>query len=119
MTESEWQERIRRHLNRPSSGIRVWRQNAGKFQVSDRLGKRWINGAPKGAADLVGLIHGVHLEVECKVKARWTRCQQRWADMVHEHGGIYVLATWVEGRSVEENLAMVEDRVREAWRHAA
>lgn len=147
MTESEWQERVRRHLNRPDSGIRVWRQNAGKWRalrpwpsmkahllmvgraflsfdrkrieralsfVSD-----WVTGAPKGAADLVGLISGTHLEVECKVKEPWSKPQQRWAQNINERGGVYILATWVDGRSIEENLAMVEDRVREAWRHAA
>lgn len=151
MRESEWQERVRRHLNRPGSGMRVWRQNAGKWRALRPWGslrrhigtlagallsldrKRietaltlvsdWVHGAPKGAADLSGLISGgQRLEVECKVDEPWSAVQKRWAHMIGARGGLYVLAKYDPSSSIEDNLAMVEDRIREGarvWRQAA
>lgn len=75
--------------------IRIWRQNAGKFETTRG---HWVEGAPKGAADLVGLViagqhKGRHLEIEVKgPKGRQTDEQRNWERRIREFGGIYVVA---------------------------
>jgi hypothetical protein len=111
MTEGEWMLRLMRHLNRPHSGIRVWRQQAGKIRDSHG---HWVHCAPKGAADLVGISAGIHLEIECKVDAPWTADQRRWGRLIESRGGIYVLARLDANASLESELQRVESLTRRA-----
>lgn len=78
------------------SSVRLWRQNAGK--ALDPSGRYFIQLAPKGASDLVGIVRrpvcgcGVHLAVETKGAGRQTEEQKRFQAMIESLGGIYVVA---------------------------
>lgn len=109
MIETEFQARIMRHLNRPNSGFRVWRQNAGKWETA---GGDWIHGAPEGAADITGIrkSDGRRIEIECKVgRGRQTKAQRAWEDFVERSGGIYVLVRHVPRKHIDDQLAALED----------
>lgn len=78
--------------------VRLWRQNAGQWQTS--VGNV-IHGAPKGAADVSGIVLGPgwRLEIEAKVGVRkQTPEQKQWERRIVEWGGIYVLVR-DDGRS--------------------
>lgn len=71
--------------------IRIWRQNSGKFCG---YGGTHIVGAPKGAADIVGILQGGrHIEIECKTTMGTLSVEQaKWREMIRAMGGIYVVA---------------------------
>ena len=74
--------------------ILLFRQQAG--QIS--MGSYYMNLAPKGAADLTGIIpygpwFGRRLEVECKKRYGGTQSEDQiaWQKMIEENGGVYLL----------------------------
>jgi len=109
MTEGAWQAALEAHLNRPGSGIRVWRQQAGVLKVRQNGVVRAIHCAPAGAADLTGIAPGGrHLELEAKVRAPWTSSQRAWARAIERAGGLYVLARFDARRALPDNLSQIE-----------
>lgn len=74
-------------------GIRVWRQNSGNVRVADS--DRHFVGAPRGAADISGIIapNGLRLEIECKKFARSkpSSAQRQWQKLITDYGGLYIL----------------------------
>lgn len=69
--------------------IRVRRNNVGKFFIDGK----WREYGIKHAADLIGNIGSLYIEIECK-KGKggvWSRGQQVHAEKVRSSGGIYVL----------------------------
>jgi hypothetical protein len=75
-------------------GLRLWRQQAGMVWA----GSHPIHLAPKGAADLTGIIHrgkwfGRRIEVECKRRdgGIQSKEQKEWQEFIEENGGIYLL----------------------------
>lgn len=96
-SEREIQNEILRALAREP--IRLWRQNAGKFQVVSNpcpncaARSRWITGAPTGAGDLSGLrSNGQRVEIEVKSGTKQSEDQKAWQAMIERFGGLYVLA---------------------------
>lgn len=79
---------------------RLWRSNSGKWRVVDKpcarcaQRARWIEGAPTGCADLVGIgPNGRFLGVEVKRPGETQSDEQiNFEAMVRTHGGIYVVA---------------------------
>lgn len=91
--------------------IRLWRVNSGKwFHVArpcDACRKRghWVQGAPSGASDLMGILDDgrlVCIEVKSD-KGRQSEEQVRWQKMIEGRGGVYVLA-----RSVDDVLGLIQ-----------
>lgn len=79
----------------------LWRNNAGKwFNVPNpcpacALKGRWIQGAPAGSPDLIGLVRGSGkaLAIECKSETGKQRQEQVDFEVSwRKAGGIYVLA---------------------------
>lgn len=113
MRESDLQAHLVRALNAPNSGIRCWRQNAGRLVTT----KGTLQGAPKGAADICGIVEGEgwHLEVEIKgPRTAVKKHQVAWGRMIERLGGIYVLVRANAKLSDEENVRLAEHHVREA-----
>lgn len=120
--ESEWQAAVIRHLNRPNSPFRFWRQNAGQWEAlrRNRKGTDWIHGAPEGACDLVGFHRGsgIHCEVENKrwkdrTKKSRREKQQAWRDMINGGNGVATQAKPDPSRTLEENLEQLERELLE------
>lgn len=87
--------------------LRLWRVNAGKFFhvpwdaacSTCRHRGRWIEGAPAGATDLMGLLStGQHLGIEVKrpTGGRVSPEQVRWRTMIEKHNGLHIIARSVE-----------------------
>jgi len=106
--ESEFQSHLLVALNAAGRDTRVWRQNAGKMQVRQRDGSsRWIELAPKGSADLTGIVRpeGWRLEVECKgARTALTKMQVARGRFIEAFGGIAVKVRYDEGAILEENV---------------
>jgi hypothetical protein len=90
-------------------GVTVWRQNSGKMLAEDRVtGKRrGFEGAPKGAADITGLLapEGTRIEIETKGKRGKMRADQiKWAVKIQNGGGIYLYAPMFRDRHVNESV---------------
>jgi hypothetical protein len=102
--EKTFQDAFLIAANAPGSGIRLDRQNAGKFRAL--RGNRIIQGARKGASDLIGLARGgLHLEVECKgPKTRTTKEQMNRERFVESWGGLYLQLRYDESLSLEDNV---------------
>lgn len=91
-------------------GVMAWRSPAGK--VKSR-GGGWVQLAPAGTADIVGLMdpHGVFLGVETKSNHRDAcRCescekQRAWGEAVVARGGVYL-----KTRTLEAVIAAVAGR---------
>ncbi len=72
----------------------LWRNNTGQV----RRGKRVIRFGKVGSADITGIMDGGRrVEVECKKPGGVTskeriENQQKFADMIRKHGGLYVVA---------------------------
>jgi len=91
--------------------VRCWRQNAGRWRTEKG---HWIEGAPKGAADLSGIILGSGKRLEIEVKAQKGRIsdeQKHWAEKIAEFGGVYVL---VQDDGTPEAIAHAIEQVRRA-----
>jgi hypothetical protein len=90
--------------------LRIWRQNTGKVPVRDRRGKIvrvFDPGVPNGAADISGIVRksGRRIEIETKAAdGEQEPDQENWQRMIESFGGIYVLITYDESRSLDENL---------------
>ena len=111
MREADLQALLLRRLNAPHSGVRVWRQNAGQLVTT----RGTMRGAPRGAADLCGLVEpeGFHLEVEVKGRrTKHTDAQKSWGKMLGRMGGIYVVARVQPQLSDEENVEHALDAVQ-------
>lgn len=105
--ERDFQQHLVAALNAPGRATRVWRQNAGKLRVKDERGERWVEGAPKGAGDLVGVVRpeGTHIEIEVKgARTPHTTEQKRWGEMIARLGGIYVVVRYDELKPLSENV---------------
>lgn len=80
--------------------LRLWRQNVGTVLVRDESGnvqRAFRAGAPKGAADLSGIVipEGWRLEIETKAKRGKRSAEQiSWAAFIERSGGVYALATY-------------------------
>lgn len=86
---------------------RLWRQQAGRVRTCNAHRHcprcRYLQLAPAGASDLVGLHRGQFLGVEVKsAVGRQSKEQSAFERMVRTQGGIYVLA-----RSVTEAIAAI------------
>jgi len=91
--------------------VRLWRQNAGRWRTEKG---HWIEGAPKGAADLSGVVIGPGTRLEIEVKAKKGRIsdeQQNWAKRMREFGCVYVL---VQDDGTPEAIAHAIEQVRRA-----
>ncbi len=120
MNETEYQPHLAAALSRAGRQSRVWRQNAGAPPRRNRRGKivGAIHGAPKGAADLSGLVRpeGWRLEVEVKSPTRVVTDEQRsWRAFIESSGGIYVVCRYDPKLSLEDNLrqhvALVDEAI--------
>jgi hypothetical protein len=95
------------------SGVRVWRQNAGKVVIREPGRKpRAFHGAPTGAGDFSGIYGtpddpcGARIEGEVKMPdGRLRKGQRKWRKMVEARGAIYVLVTYDDARSPGQNVA--------------
>ena len=98
---------LERALSRPESPVRVWRQNAGLLRHDGRM----VRGAPKGAADLTGIVvgHGWRVEIEIKAgRGRLTREQEQWGDAMRRLGAVYVVC---RGGDIEAHVEAVRAAV--------
>ena len=89
--------------------LRIHRQNTGKVPVRDRAGKVqrvFDTGLPNGAADISGIVRGGRrIEIETKAAdGEQSDEQKSWQRMIESFGGIYVLVTYDESKTLEENL---------------
>lgn len=94
-------------------GVHARRQNSGNpLAVRADGSVRAFRGAPKGAADIVGIAHpGMYFEVETKSDiGKQTKEQKRWQAMVERHGGLYVLAPRPAGMTPREGARVVAAR---------
>ena len=117
--ESAFQAQLLRALNAPGSGMRVWRQQAGKLRVVDSRGQRWVHCAPAGAADLVGYVQhdGWLLEVEVKApNGRQRPEQKRREAQLTAAGAIYVLVAAEHYLTPRENVEAAVQTVQDAIR---
>ena len=137
MSEAEFQAGLERRLSMAMGESLVWRQNAGKWFAVPMNWKTLVKrpwsfhklmaiakvmvGAPKGAADLTGIVapYGWRLEVECKgVTTPIMEHQIRWARNINDMGGIGICVREKRGiplaESVEiafhEVMTMIEQR---------
>ena len=113
MREADFQAALLRALNAPNSGLRVWRQNAGRLVTN----RGTLQGAPKGAGDLCGFVEpeGWHIEIECKgPRTAVKKHQVAWGRMLKRKGAIYVLVRSKAQLSLEENVRLAEGLVRAA-----
>ena len=107
-TERPYQTALVAVLQRTAE-VRVWRQNSGKVQT---VHGTWIELAPKGAADITGIVlgSGQRLEIECKSPTgKQSDEQKRWGEFIARSGGIYLLAK--PGK--DESPASYAARIRE------
>ncbi|MBL8684404.1 MAG: hypothetical protein JNK05_34845 [Myxococcales bacterium] len=112
MREQVFQNRLLVALSK-IEGVRVWRQNAGK--VVARRGA--VKGAPKGAADITGIIapEGWRIEIEVKASVTGiTRQQIKWLETMRERGAVVLVARYREELSAEENIAAVCESLTES-----
>ncbi len=103
LTEAVIQQRVLIALG-ARTDCRVWRQNAGTFSSLD--GGRIVKAAPKGAADLTGLVLPLcrRLELEVKTKrGRESKAQKNWQALIERMGGYYAVV-----RSADEAIRTVE-----------
>lgn len=106
MTEAQLQDAIRLALGRDPS-VTLWRNNIGHALMAHGGRVTFGVGGP-GGADLIGILRGRFIALEVKTQTgRQSVEQQRFQSLVESKGGIYLLA-----RSVDEAVAMVEDRKR-------
>lgn len=116
-SESEFQIQILKALAAdPRRGL-FWRQNAGVVvQEATRSARRRVfRGAPKGAADIVGVAAGgIHVEIEVKVTAAWTVAQYEWRKRVEALGGVYVLVRYDDTVWPAQNVRRALEAVDEA-----
>lgn len=116
INEALYQAEIWRLLgSRPD--VRLWRQNAGSITFADSSGRlAAFKGAPKGAADLTGIVRpeGWRLEIEVKGPAyvrgkdkERDEAQDNWAEFIQSAGGIYIFARWHKVHSLAENVDRV------------
>lgn len=95
---------------------RWWRQNSGQILMVDEQGqKRVFRAAPKGAADLLGIVapHGMHVHVETKSAAGQQKpAQQAWQAMVEKHGGLYLLCAYDAHLTMDANVYQAVEYVR-------
>lgn len=78
-------------LQARATGVKLWRQPAGKILT----GLYAIQFAPRGAADLTGILpNGVRVEVECKRRFGGVQSddQKEWQKYIEENNGVYILA---------------------------
>lgn len=104
-TEAPYQARILLEASK-LSGVRVERRNVGTVRVHGTE-RRFRAGPPKGACDIGGVVGpgGWALYIECKVEGRKRTPEQiGYAQMVQEHGAIYLLAD-EKTRGVEQVIA--------------
>ena len=67
----------------------VWRQNV----LVGRRGARVVRSGPNGTADILGVVSGIPLAVECKsARGRLSPAQRSWGDAFTRAGGLYVVA---------------------------
>jgi hypothetical protein len=96
----------------------VWYiQNAGKIFLGERDNTRAFRGAPAGAGDIVGIMSGIHVEVEVKVTAEHKDHQKKWGKLLTEAGGIYLLVRYQPrlspAKNVERAVRMVDEAITE------
>lgn len=90
--------------------LRIWRQNTGKVPVRDRTGKVvrvFDPGVPNGAADISGIVRSSGRRIEIETKAsdgEQSDDQKNWQRMIETFGGIYVLVTYDETLSLQQNI---------------
>ena len=82
----------------------LWRQNSGVFK--DEKGSRRIRACPRGTPDIIGVINGRFVGIECKRGKNWSVLQsQKDCERNIKRGkGIYIIAHCVDD---------VKDRLRE------
>lgn len=61
----------------------AWRNNSGTI----RTGKYFVHLAPKGSADVLGLLRGIFLSIETKVEDKPSADQLQWMQSVIDSGG--------------------------------
>lgn len=93
------------------SDVRVWRQNRGKVPIRNADGGKtdryFDTGGVNGMADISGIVlgEGWRLEIEVKsFKGRPSLAQKRWADFIVSAGGIHMLVSYNDARTLEYNL---------------
>jgi len=76
------------------------RVNAGKIKVNSKYGSRFINMAPAGTSDIIGMLKGgKFFAIEVKTPDRiktLTTYQKNFIDKINENGGIAFMATSVD-----------------------
>ena len=70
-------------------GVHAWRNNTGSATIRGRP----VRFGERGSADVLAVVRGKFLAVECKTATgRQSADQRRWAQAVTDAGGLYVLA---------------------------
>ena len=97
MKESALLNVVIRELHRAAVGHFV-RQNVAAFRIRDaRTGDRFLRCGVKGQADLWGVVHGWHVEIEVKTpKGRQSESQAAWEEKIRSHGGLYFICDRVD-----------------------
>lgn len=114
MREGTFQRELLISLNAAGGPFRAWRQNAGKFRVVDRQGTRWVQGAPKGAGDIVGYVRGTGRLFELELKAADGRMrpeQVKRMDSLNRDGACSTMLRVDPRLSLDENVAVALDIV--------
>lgn len=95
--------------------VRCWRQNAGEFRLASG---HFAKAAPKGAADITGVVRpeGWRLEVEVKgAGGRLREGQDAWAERCAEWGCVYALVGYDPTRplaaNVDRGVGLVADAI--------
>lgn len=90
---------------------KVWRQQSGKVRVKNG----WMQLAPVGAADIVGVAHGLHIEFEVKApgeESEQSDEQKEWAADIEMCGGIYLLTIGPEYAVADLRAALRERGIK-------
>lgn len=93
------------HYIRLCGGL-AWRNNTGALYAgSDGERKRFVRFGVKGSGDVLGLLRGLFISVETKVKDKESDAQRQWREQVNECGGLALVV-----HSVDELAAALAER---------
>lgn len=87
-------------------GIMAWRNNTGVASGQRPGGKKFfVRFGTKGSPDIIAVIDGYFVGIECKAKGGiWSDDQKAFAARLMEAGGIYLLVT-----SFDDAMEAIED----------
>lgn len=114
MREQDFQQRLRTAITAAKLPVRLWRQPAGRLELS-RGG--FVDAAPVGAADLTGVVvpEGWRIEIEVKGPRTPTTTEQvHWREFMAASGAIALQVRYDGQLLLEENLLRAVEEIRAA-----